>query len=760
MSLLTAWALFPAILFLICAGLGLLVDQIGGRRLPGALIVPVGLAVAIVIGGFTTWGEATAELTVPILLFLAVLGAGLSAPWRFSRPEPWPIAVAVGVFCVFGAPVLLSGEATFTGFIMLDDTATWLALTDRVMEHGRSLEGLGPSTYRATLDFNLAAGYPIGVFIPFGAAQRIGGGDLAWVFSPYLSFLGAMLSLALWEVLRAIRSVSLRALATFIAAQPALLVGYALWGGVKEMGAAALIALAAALGPMAVREGARLREALPLAIAGAALLGVLSPGGTIWLAPMLAVLAFIALRRFGMQKALRRAALFVCSFILLSLPVLASGLVPPTSKPLVGSDGEGNLRGPLDPLQVLGLWPSGDFRFDPDPTIATAVLVALGIGAALGGLWVIWRRRWEAPLLFASALLACAAIVLLGSPWAAGKALASAAPIALSLALLGALWAFKADRVAGGLLLVAICGGVIWSNVLAYGGASLAPYAQLRELEEIGKEFGGEGPSLMTEYSPYGARHFLRDADAEAASELRERTVPLREGGEVEKGYAADTDRLDLADLFVYRTLVLRRSPVRSRPPLPYRLIRSGETYEVWQRPEGEREPPLDFLPLGGEEPAAIPDCEEVERIAAGALRDSPEARLLAARHAPVHYAGDGDFDVLRSGLYDAWLGGSARGEIELFVDGEQVGSVRHELNNEGGYLYLGQARLDAGPHVAKLRFGGADLHPGSGGFPRPVTGPLVFAPAGREEGRIVSVGADEARQLCGGRWDWIEALG
>ena len=38
---------------------------------------------------------------------------------------------------------------------------------------------------------------------------------------------------------------------------------------------------------------------------------------------------------------------------------------------------------------------------------------------------------------------------------------------------------------------------------------------------------------------------------------------------------------------FAYRTLVLRRSPVQSRPPAPYRLVWAGESYEVWQRPGG-----------------------------------------------------------------------------------------------------------------------------------------------------------------------------
>ena len=783
MSLFAAWVLYPLVLLALCLGVGLGVDLLCGRRLPGALVAPAGFAGIVIIGLFTTWDAGLAPLTVPAVLLAAVLGAGLSlASWRYGRPDPWPAAVAVGVFCVFGAPVILSGEPTFAGYIKLDDTATWLAMTDRIMEHGRSLSGLEPSSYYATLKYNLAGGYPIGAFVPFGAAQKLLGGDLAWVFQPYLSYLAAMLSLCLWEILRVLRRAPLRAGAAFIAAQPALLYGYAMWGGVKELAAATLVALCAALAPGALsaapvdavsgflrpqawRNPETRRAAgllAPLALAAAALVGVLSPGGLVWIGPLLLALLVIAWRRFGPRPAAIRAALFAAALFVLTAPVWATGIVPPTTKPLVGSNGEGNLRGPLDAFQAVGIWPSGDFRFDPGAGVVTAVLVALAIAAALLGLWAAWRRRAERPLFYASALIALAAIVVLGSPWAGGKALATASPIALSLAALGALWALRLDRIAGGLLVVAIAGGVLWSNVLAYGGVSLAPYGVLHDLERIGHEFAGEGPTLMTEYNPYGARHFLRLEDGEGASELRTRTVPLRGGGGlVEKGQAVDTDELDPAGLFEFRTLVLRRSPVASRPPLPYRLVRRGDYYEVWQRPEGATTPP-EYISLGDEakdEPAAVPECAEVEALARRA-RAAGSTRLLAARHAPVYDATEGPFEVSRRGEYTAWLGGSVRGSAILYVDGEKVGEARQRIENEGAFIELGTARLSAGSHEAELRFGGADLHPGSGGFPRPATGPLLFSPAGEESGRLVSVPLSESDRLCGHEWDWIEATG
>ena len=798
--MLVAWVVYPLVLLALCAGVGLLVDVLTGWRLPGALVAPVGLAAIVVVGQFTTMADATAELTVPLLVGLAAAGLALSLPWRRGPLDPVPAAVAIAVFLVFGAPVILSGEPTFAGFVRLDDTATWLALTDRVMEHGRGLGGLAPSTYELTLDFNLGTGYPIGVFIPFGAAQKLVGGDLAWVFQPYLAFLGAMLALVLWEIARAVDSWAagattkstaapaaladrsgLRAAVAFLAAQPALLYGYSLWGGVKELGAAVFIALAAALAPAALRAARAeaddaasgglaaaaeaARPTAPLALAAAALVGVLSLGGLVWLGPMLLALAVLAVRGLGPRGALARGAAFAALLVLFVLPILLVGGFSPFQSGLTSESELGNLIGPLNPLQALGIWPSGDFRVDPGATLAASLLIGLAAAAAILGLWAAWRARATTVLLYATVLLAAAAIVIIGSPWVDGKALATAAPVALALALVAAAAALSLDRVAGAVLLVAIAAGVLWSNALAYRDVSLAPYAQLRELEQIGAEFAGEGPALMTEYNPYGARHFLRELDAEGASELRSRLVSTREGGEVEKGAAADTDELELNGLLEYRTLVLRTSPARSRPPLPYRLVWSGEDYEVWQRPQAPTLSVLSHQPLGGPlDAAALPNCSEIVGLGLLDLSNQLGApggdiELVAATHAPAPAATGGFVRIARPGVYTAWVKGSVPGSVELLLDGEPVGEARGVLNNGGGYIRLGRIEIGRGTYAVELRHGGAGPRPGSGGAPA-TEGPVIFSPADPAPERIVTVPAARARDLCGRRWDWIEAIG
>jgi hypothetical protein len=113
---------------------------------------------------------------------------------------------------------------------------------------------------------------------------------------------------------------------------------------------------------------------------------------------------------------------------------------------------------------------------------------------------------------------------------------------------------------------------------------------------------------------------------------------------------------------------------------------------------------------------------------------------------------------IPRSGEYSIYLGGSVRPQVDLDVDGNQVGSVRQDLNNLGEYVSLGGAELDAGSHTVSITFHGADLHPGSGGVAQPI-GPLALANQDAADTRISYFQASRADRLCGKRWDWIEAI-
>ena len=445
-----------------------------------------------------------------------------------------------------------------------------------------------------------------------------------------------------------------------------------------------------------------------------------------------------------------------------------------------------NLLRPLSFFQVVGIWPAADFRLRPEDSLLTTLLIAVAVAAAGIGLAWVWRRRaWRVAVYVASAILGCLTVAALGSPWVDAKALTIASPAVMLAAVLGAAALFAAGRtVEPALIGAALAVGVGWSNALAYQGVNLGPRDRFAELEQINRRIAGQGPTLMTGFEPYGARYFLRDGAPESASTFRHRNVPLSNGQQVRRFQTADVDRFDLDSLLIYRTLVLRRSPVASRPPAPYQLVESDRYYEVWQRPPQSQSRVLNHLGLGGAlEPGAVPRCSEVLRLARAASRG--KGLLAAARASPAtvvslrqsshpptwepEVPGAGTLflrdsgtlrtlaRVPRDGRYGVWLRGSFRSRLEVLVDGREVGAARHELGYPGVYVPFGSLPLQAGPHEVVLRYHGADLHPGSAGEAASA-GPLVL---GRETAnRPVSfVPPSRARSLCGQRLDWVEVV-
>jgi hypothetical protein len=756
-SLIVPWLAFPLALGALCLGCGALVARLAGLRAGLELLLPLGFAAIVVATGFLTWIPGTVRLALPVVVGLAV--AGLAASWlpeRISRSGLAALAAAVGVFFAYGLPVLASGEASFTGYISLDDTATWLALTDRSLEAGRSLHGLAPSSYEATLATNLGGGYPIGVFPPLGIGAKLVGEDIAWVFQPYIAFVAALLALALYALARTlVRSVWSATLVAVVAAQPALLYAYGQWSGVKEIAAACLVASCCALAAGKAAPG--IRGALPVATAAAALAGVLSLGGLGWLA-VAAVLGAVLAWRTGIA----RAAAVVLLTAVLSLPAiaLAQRFVLRGADVLRSQDELGNLVRPLDPLQIAGIWPTSDFRLEPHRFWLTLALVALVVVLAVAGTAFVVLRRARAPLAYLTTSLAGAALfVAIGSPWVDGKALATASPAVLFAALIGCV---SIRGSLGTLVAVAAASivvlGVLWSNALAYHGVSLAPHGQLAELEEIGQRFAGQGPTLMTEYQPYGVRHFLRRLDPEGASELRRRLVRKVDGSLPQKGEAPDLDELALSSVLVYRTLVLRRSPVSSRPPTPYTLRWRGRWYEVWQRP-AVGVAVAAHLPLGtADSPGAVPRCADVRRIARGARaivavpRAGPIA-VLPAGPAGVEEA----FVVPETGRYALWLAGSRRASADVSIDGRRVAIAPAHFDHATEYSELALVNLGPGVHTVQVRFEQQWLEPGTGG-PEYGFGPLVVAFANQQR-NVITVEPQRAASLCGRTLDWVEAL-
>ncbi len=703
MSLIASWVLFPAVLAMVGAGWGVVVQRLAGSRVPGALIVPLGSAAAIVIASLLTAWSSTAPAAVTVVAVGAAVGLALGWPerGRLRRGALWPGAAAAGVLLAYGAPVLLSGEATFAGYVRLDDTATWLAIIDQVMGHGRDLSYLPSSTYSLVLNAYVGNSYPLGGFMLLGVGHGLTGIDSAWAFQPYLACCAAAVSLSIYALSEPfVVSRRLRALIAFVAAQPALLYGYSLWGGIKELTAAFLLVLGASLLAKAAREPAtKPRTLLPLAIAAAALIDTLGAGAAAWVLPALAILvgawAWRSREAFRAQLKTIAKDLGLLSVLtaVLAIPmwtVLSSFLATDSNLYSGRSTTEnlGNLIQPLSGWQLAGIWPVGDFRLR-GPAPATGILVGVVLVAACFALWLSVRRGQLGLFAYIGVALAgCSIFWLVGStPWVIGKSLAIASPALLAAALVGGALLLgplpedsvrpgaapgsdgpgpSASRRQGwrrplGVVVLAVVGaGVVWSNVLAYHDVLLAPRPRLAELQHIGKLLGGAGPTFVGEYEVYADRHFLREGAPVEPAEYRSVVLPLRDGTILTKSAWADLDSFGLTTFEPYRSLVIPRSPAESRPPSTYRLTWRGRYYELWQRPARPAYRILEHVPLGesnalpycgvaengpvgplcSADPAAVPACSEIEGLARTANQEN--AKLLAyQRSEPIVARGD-----------------------------------------------------------------------------------------------------------------------
>lgn len=767
------WVVFPVVLALVSIGVGLLLGWVAGVALPVWAVAPAGFAGVVVVSGFTTVWSGSAGWTVPVVVVLAAVG--------FVRlPRRWPdgevfVAAGVGlvVFLVFGAPVLASGEATFAGYVNLDDTATFVAMAEAVVREGRDLSGLPPSSYEAALAVNLGNGYPVGALAPLGVGGRLAGADALWLWQPYLAFAAVIVALALYGLGGSLlRGRGLRAGASVVAACSPLLLGFALWGGVKELVAAGLLVLAAA----ALSCGRSRARMLVPSVACAAFLMTLGAAAVLWLLPLLVVSWLVG------RWSLRGLLGLVVTSTGLSLPVAlaASSFLRADNVEVFRNGGDlGNLVQPLPLYRVLGVWPAGDFRAAASAGWLAAVLLGVVAMLAVVGAVVALRRRAAAPLgLLASVLVTAVLVELLASPWLSAKALAIGSPVVLFVAAFGCVLMLGwGETVAPAAMLAGtLLAGVVLSDALAYRAVWLAPSGQLRELERIGKRFAGEGPALMTEYQPYGVRYLLRRLAPEGASELRRRRVERTNGRLVGKGQQVDLDGLAASGVLVYRTLVLRRSPVASRPSAAFRLAERGAWYEVWSRRPGVRL--LARLPLGSAlDPSGVARCDDVRALAARAKRAG--AVLVASRRArPVIVALGGGarsssgaaasgvapaegevaarFALSSPDRYVVWLAGSVRGTASISIDGVDVGLVRNHIGRAGTWARVGVSELAASPHRLAVRLSRSRLRPGEGGPSFPL-GPIALVPA--QAGSLRAVPVSRATVLCGQRLDWLEAV-
>ena len=792
MSLLVPWLAFPLVLLVLCAGAGLLVERASGTRLPGPLLLPLGFAALVSLTQLTTYREATAPATVPLVLVVAAAGLILARTrLRELRPDPWAAGLALVTYCVFAAPAALWGSRTFLGYGNLGDAAIHFEIVDLLLERGHSIAGLPPSSFAFSADTYFQTAYPTGGHSVLAAVQALVATDVAWLFQPFLTVLAVLIALGLHPLARELTDDRrLAAVAAGVAAQAGLVYGYAVHQeAIKELGAIAMLVLLVALVPPLLRATPTWRAAIPLAVATGGGLGVLSLALAPWLGPILLVAAAILAVRHARTRPRALAleiAVFAALAAVLAIPriVQLGAFVRVNSSVLTAQQEFGNLQGPLDFIQAFGVWPVTDFRFGQPPTngLAIALVGVAVLAAVLGLIAVVRRRAWGVALFVGVSLLAFLVVSRSASPWAYGKTLMLLSP---ALVLLAAAGAVGLRRLEGTVVLGALAAGVLWTNALAYHAVDAAPAGRHGELAQIGERFAGQGPSVYVEFDEF-AKHYLHQTDPTGVAETFRPPWPvLEEGAAVRFGFSSDIGDWtpqSLAEHF--KLIVLRQGPAQSRPPAGWRRVFHGDHYDVWQR-EADAPQVLAQLRLGNRlDAGAVPPCADVRRLAgtaraAGGRLAYVERPRTVVFHptrfgAPANWGVDpSDPEVFRQvgpgrvhgdvftshGRHSIWFEASAVRAARVRVDGEVVGVVEDHLNPRQSSVRLATLELDGGRHTITVEVGGGDVEPGNGGFNR-LVGPVFLTPdPDPNDNPVRTLAPDRWRDLCGRRLDWIQVL-
>lgn len=800
-EMLIVWAIVPLLLVLLSYGFGLVFSLLARKATSFTMATSIGFLLMAILGSLMTISKTTAPYTAVVFGMISLAGLVVTGIWfrSYLHFDLLPSIAGLIAYITFSLPTLAYGRPSWAGWVKLDDNSTFLAVTDRLMKVGRSVPSPVLSTFDRVMQtvFDPAGAshfkYPVGTFIPFGVVTKLTGVEKAWVFQPYLSFAAAMVAMLLVLVLRTrITNRIIVIVMASISAMASTIYSYVMWGGIKEI-VIIIPLLLFAFALFHATDNHNDKEYYLYALI--AFLGIYVVGGTAgvgYAAPILFIAMLQLLWRTNRRSftyLLSTTAVLIVGLIL----VLKTGnkAITHVFIPIIGDTG--NLTKSLNMGQLFGIWPSQDFRLDPVNKPLTFILIGLAFVFVIAGLYFsILKTRWMVPALVASCSAVVGASYLWGGIWLTGKAIAVASPIFLLAASVGIyeLWDELGKdqwrKIAGYrlhtlmvVLATLVGSGVIVSDIYTYKNVWLAPSAQQDELRNIGEMFAGQGPALMTEYSVYGSRYFLRDLEAEAASELRVHLIPTRDGTQVPKGFAADIDLFDSATIDYYSLLVLRKSPNGSRPPMNYNLAWSGKYYQVWKKVNGVSV--RKTLPLGSIfYPGAVPTCEAVTKFLAD--RSKAEKVYIAVRKPAyvvdftagelplgwqamttytggVHFAGPGgfnrNFSVQATGSYQLWIAGSYPGRLRVLVDGREVYSGHSVF--EGNYFMtnpLSKVELSVGYHVLTVVYDSPLLMSGSDSAA--VFGPIYLSSQSEGEVKVNSVPISRIPQLCTQNLDWI----
>jgi hypothetical protein len=795
----------PLAVWILASGHGLLVHKVAGGRLTKALLVPVGFCLAVVLSLASYETGLGDELALPVVVGIALLGFIVS---RKTLPKQlnggWPLLAGVATYVLFNGSVIASGHWTWTGYNFSNDTATELVLIAHLQAHGAALSpGLPPGNASGIISSYLSTGYPLGAQSLLAVVSGVLDVHPVVVWQSFIASTAAVGTMAAATLSGRTMDRRLAAVAGFLAIGSALAFQYALQGAIKEIATlAAVLCALAALREAVVASDLRPASLGVIAIPLAAILATFNAAGVPYVGALAAagLVGCFVVYRLGVRVRVVRSALAGTGAAVVALGVLAvPALLTITTFYHTASSGYsgsaptapalGPLLRPLPLSEVSGVWLYGDFRL-PVPTgtagvitvVATVVILLALIPATLH----MFSLREPGPLmgLVANGLV-LAIVYPRVVPYAQAKLLMIASPVVILVALQAFTVPRRLDwRLLAGAGAAAIGVAVLASDALAYHAWPVAPTARMVALEEVGKRVGDHGPVLDSEFEQF-AKYFAMPAGVvDGADPGAPEALALREpASEYDHSFDLGEERLTFIESFPY--IIVRRSPVSSRPPANYRLILTNRYYELWERltaPHVLMQLPLvahpeqslraDAAPNCGRLHAAIADAPRGSDLAVATAPDTYGFAVAAVSHSPGWVPGGeypggvltqtpgeayGTISVPTGTDYKLWVQGSFPRQVEVKLDGRVVGTVLG-TNTPDGWLSAGETYARTGSHVLAVVRGGGGLGPGNGDAQAAI-GAVVMTPV-PETAQLRSVPVKRWRSLCSTEAQWIEVVG
>jgi len=790
-----AWFWTPVVLYAIALGLGLLAERVARIELPGALLAPLGLAVAIVAVMPVYRLHGSAAVAAPLAVVLAAVGLALSRRSLRRRLRPGPFGLtALAAYVLYLAPVALSGHWTWGGYNFVNDPAINFVYVDRLLGHGMSAPEALDSTTAVITATGLKLGYPLGAHALLATLEPLSGAPLAAIYHPAIAAAAALAATSLAHIAyRAGLSRLAAGTAGLVAVAADLLYRYVEHGGIKEILVVALLATMTALGIEAAGRRLHAGAVALTALCAFPMVAVFSAAAGFH-ALVLGVLVLVAALLSPVRPSKRHVARIVgvgaAVALVAALPTLSESLDfgRRASEFFANTGGAttaylGHLVRPLPLGQAAGVWLGRDYRYPveaglelPNSLLIAAVFAVACVGAVLE----VRARRPRGLLLLGAAAAPAAVLAPHLSPYADAKLLVVLSPAIVLMAAIGAFSLIERARpwlrLAGVAAALVVVGGVAWSDVVGYREVRLAPPDRVEAMEDAARHAGGGGLWLVNEWEEY-AKYFMRRIRVNGAAEAESpRRIELRRRrATFGRYFDLDEQRLDFVTGFP--GIIKRRSPDASRPPASYEMVYDNDYYEVWRRRPGVEV--VAHLPLQGRWRASKrPGCGAVLRLASRARAGErivaarrPELALLdtaaAARSpgwvrnpvasetvVPTSPGSASGRAATGGGPHRVWVEATTGRPIAAYVDGRLVGEAQ-QVNTPGQWLEAGAVTLRPGLHRLELRRGGPSPAPGDAY--RGAIGPLALEPV--HASRLVDVPPRRAERLCGGSWDWIELV-